>query len=121
MGQLYNRKKFKHLRTKLRRNSTKSEDRLWRELRGEQLGYKFRRQYGIENFIVDFYCPKLNLVIEVDGISHDSEEAQIKDARREEYLRSRGIKVLRYTSSEVFKNIESVTNDIMENCGKPYV
>ena len=63
-----NRIEQKRRRQKLRNSSTPWERKLWNYLKNSQLdGYKFRRQYGIENYIVDFYCPKLKLVIEIDG------------------------------------------------------
>ena len=58
---------------------TEPEKRLWSILRNNQLGVKFRRQHGIGHYIVDFYCPELKLIIEVDGESHFSEDAQAYD------------------------------------------
>ena len=95
---------------------TKSETVLWRKLKGTQLGYKFRRQWGIEKYIVDFYCPKVKLVIEVDGITHDEEAVAIRDAEREEYLVSLGLKVIRFSSNDVLKNLDSVVESIFNTC-----
>ncbi|MBI5621765.1 endonuclease domain-containing protein [Candidatus Falkowbacteria bacterium] len=102
----FNKRKFKHLRQKLRRESTKSEDLLWYELNQRQLGFKFRRQQGIGDYIVDFYCPELRLVIEVDGISHDDSDVRQRDIVRQRYLEDLGSRVVRYTTDEVFKNME---------------
>jgi very-short-patch-repair endonuclease len=69
MARLYNRRSQKATRQRLRREVPKAEEILWSKLRRRQmLGYKFRRQYSIEAFVVDFYCPVLRLAIEVDGI-----------------------------------------------------
>jgi very-short-patch-repair endonuclease len=93
----------------LRNNSTLSEVLLWNELRaGKMLGYKFNRQKPLGNYIVDFYCKKLSLVIEVDGSSHASEEAFIKDAKRQKILEEMGLKFIRIDNSDVKFNISNV-------------
>jgi very-short-patch-repair endonuclease len=93
----------------LRNNSTLSEVLLWNELRaGKMLGYKFNRQKPLGNYIVDFYCKKLSLVIEVDGSSHASEEAFIKDAKRQKILEEMGLKFIRIDNSDVKYNISNV-------------
>ncbi len=93
----------------LRNNSTLSEVLLWNELRaGKMLGYKFNRQKPLGNYIVDFYCKKLSLVIEVDGSSHASEEAFIKDAKRQKILEEMGLKFIRVDDSDVKFNISNV-------------
>jgi very-short-patch-repair endonuclease len=75
--------KLKARARELRKNMTPGEQRLWQFLRGKQvLGFDFDRQRPIDQFIVDFYCKKLRLAIEIDGASHDSENAQIADAER---------------------------------------
>ena len=70
MGKIHNNKNQKSRRKNLRNNMTKAEIILWSKLKGKQLGYKFRRQHGIGKYIIDFYCPKLKLIIEVDGDVH---------------------------------------------------
>lgn len=85
------------------------EQKLWSKLRNRQIeNHKFRRQFSIGNFIADFYCPALKLVIEIDGASHDGEERQSYDRWREKYLASLGIKCLRFTNEEVMKNLDGV-------------
>ena len=74
----HNDRVLKETRRKLRRDSTKAEKILWQELRRKRLGMKFFRQYSVENFILDFYCPKYCLVIELDGGYHDDKEVQEK-------------------------------------------
>jgi len=116
MTKIYNCRKLKSLRQKLKRQSIKSEDILWYELKDKQLGYKFRRQHGIGNYIVDFYCPRLKLVIEVDGITHDDPQVASRDKIRQKYLEELGLKVIRYTTDEVFNNLEGVVLDIWGKC-----
>jgi len=118
MVKIINSKRYKKLRSKLRQEVTPPEDRLWQELRKSQLGYKFRRQQSIDRFIVDFYCPELKLVIEVDGQCHDGDEAFEYDKKRQEYLENLGLKVVRYNTQEIFRNLEGVVRDIKEVCDK---
>lgn len=74
---------LKDLARELRNCSTKAEIKLWVQLKGKQmLGYDFHRQKLLLNYITDFYCPELNLVIEIDGYSHEFEETQIRDKRK---------------------------------------
>ena len=97
----------------LRSNLTRAEQLLWAKLRLNQIhGLKFRRQHGIESYIVDFFCPERKLIIEVDGDVHATEIQKAKDHRREEYLKSLGLKILRYTNDEVFNNLDGVLEDL---------
>jgi len=87
---------------------------LWSELMRKQLnGLKFRRQYGIGPYVVDFYCPKLKLIIEVDGDSHFSGKAEKYDKRRQEYIESKGIKFFRCTNTDVYENLDGLIEDIL--------
>ncbi len=100
-------KKLKPLARQMRRQQTKAEELLWGMLRKRRrLGYKFRRQYSIERFIVDFYCADARLVVEVDGEVHKYTEEH--DAVRQEYLESLGLQVLRFTNDQVFDNLRGV-------------
>jgi very-short-patch-repair endonuclease len=94
----------------------KGEKLLWSKLRRNNLEYKFRRQFGIKNYILDFYCIKLKLAIEVDGISHTDEKVFEKDCERQGYLESLGIKVIRFNSEDVFNNLEQVVAGIYDKC-----
>jgi len=106
-------KKLKVLSQHLRNNMTDAENMLWLKLRREQLkGYPFYRQKIIGGYIVDFYCPKANLVIELDGGQHYSETGQEKDRTRDNVLREMGIKVLRFSDRDVFENIGGVMEGI---------
>lgn len=83
-------------------HSTLSEVLLWQELRAGQIeGFKFNRQKPLGQYIVDFYCKKLSLVIEIDGSSHDSEEAKIKDRNRQKILEELGLSFLRFDDLDV--------------------
>jgi very-short-patch-repair endonuclease len=116
MPQLFNRPENKHLRRKLRQQEIGAEKRLWYKIRRDQLGFRFRRQFGIGKYIVDFYCPALKLIIEIDGATH-STEAEIKyDATRQKFLESKGLTVKRYNNSDVYKNLDLVVSDIYEMC-----
>jgi len=95
-----------------RKNSTKSEKKIWYEvLRNKEFeNYKFTRQKPLDNFIVDFYCSELLLVIEIDGDSH-SEQIDY-DIFRTEKLNKFGIKIIRYTNFEILRNIGEVYDDL---------
>ena len=94
----------------------KGETRLWILLKNRNLGYKFRRQYGIGSFVVDFCCPEIKLVIEVDGLSHENEDAVIYDQRRQKYLEINGFKVIRFTSAEMFSDLQDIAQKIIGVC-----
>ncbi|MDX2008163.1 MAG: endonuclease domain-containing protein [Meiothermus sp.] len=106
----------------LRRGQTLSEERLWKLLRGRQLGgFKFRRQHGIPNpatngeygnFILDFYCHEKKLAIELDGGGHAEPEQIAYDQARTQALKSLGIAEIRFWNSEVSENLEGVLEAI---------
>ena len=79
---------------------------MWEELRANKLGVHFRRQQVIQGFIVDFYCHKAGLVIEVDGDIHDLQKEE--DERREKVLNELGLQVIRFGNEEVMKNLFAV-------------
>lgn len=87
-------------------------------MRHQELGYKFRRQHGIGKYIVDFYCPKLKLIVELDGVTHSTEEEVAYDNKRQKYLEKLGLVVKRYWNSEIKENINWVLGDILEVCRK---
>jgi very-short-patch-repair endonuclease len=109
MTKHYNKIAAKIHRRRLRKVATKTERLLWKYLKRKRLdGYKFRRQYSIDNFIVDFYCVEKKLVIELDGESHNRKEIQDYDKVRQEYIETFGIKFIRFSNSDVVNNIEQV-------------
>lgn len=112
---LHNRKYLKEFRRYLRNNSTSAESVLWTILKNKQVaGLKFRRQHSIGNYIVDFFCPKLNLVIELDGGYHASYQAIIRDEKRDKYLESYGMTILRFENKVVFEKPEEILRQIMD-------
>jgi len=110
----YNRN-LKQLSRQLRDNMTDAERLLWAKIRMKQLkGYQFYRQKPIGDYIVDFFCPKAKLIIEVDGSQHFVNETIEYDRIREEYVSSLGLRVLRFTNTEVLKHVEGVVERIEE-------
>ena len=108
--------KYKRRRQALRNDPPEPERRLWQYLRGKQTqGHKFRRQHGVGPYILDFYCPQLQLAIELDGDSHYQGAGMVHDAVRDRYLRSQNITVLRYTNRNVMENLEGVYADILRH------
>ena len=105
--------KLKELARELRNNSTKSEIFLWKELKGKFEGkYDFHRQKPLDNYIADFFCHELKLVIEIDGESHHWEETQKNDYNKEFRLNELGLNVLRFPDSDIFKQLESTLTTI---------
>ncbi len=95
---------------------TPAEVTLWKELRNKKLGYKFRRQYGIGYYIVDFYCPELKLAIELDGDIHTLQKNINRDKIRDKYLQDCGIIVKRYWNHQIFEDIDSVVEELYCLC-----
>jgi very-short-patch-repair endonuclease len=83
----------------LRKNLTEPERALWKQLRDAQLGFRFRRQHNLGEFVLDFYCPALRLAIEVDGSSHHDRQGY--DAMRDAYVERQGIRVVRVWNMEI--------------------
>ena len=110
-GQRVTKEKLQRAK-ELRRNITPAEKILWNELRANKLGVHFRRQQVIAGFIVDFYCHRAALVIEVDGDVHDLQKQE--DARREKVLLEMGLKVVRFKNDEVVRELPEVVEKIKE-------
>ena len=107
---------LKEYSRQLRENMTDAERHLWAKIRLKQLkGYQFYRQKLIGDYIVDFFCPRTKLVIEVDGGQHFSDELTEDNRIRDEYLNSLGLRVLRFTNTDVLTHIEGVVESIMES------
>ena len=105
--------RLKHRARELRNNSTLSEVLLWRELKGKQMrGYDFHRQKPIDSYIVDFFCPKLMLAIEIDGTTHAFREEE--DAKRQRRLESLGVQFLRFDDLDVKFHMEEALKTIRE-------
>lgn len=109
MTEIFNKHIEKAKRQRLRNQMPKAGIILWGKLRRRQIGgVKFRRQYSVECFVLDFYCPALKLAIEVDGPTHWGTEAQAYDQRRQQMIESLGIQFLRFTNSDVYQNLAHV-------------
>jgi very-short-patch-repair endonuclease len=111
---IYNKPNLKNLRRTLRKSQTPAERKIWKILKNSQiLEQRFLRQYGVENFILDFYCPKIKLAIEIDGGQHNIPEADFLDTQRTRILETHGIKVVRFWNNEIERNIEGVYEKIV--------
>jgi very-short-patch-repair endonuclease len=98
----------------MRRTMTEPEVILWSRLRGGGGNRPiFRRQHPIGSIILDFYCAKLKLAIEVDGATHWDHEAQLRDAARDRWLAAQGIHVVRIPASQVYRDIDWVMDHIL--------
>ncbi len=110
-----NNLKLKQRRRDLRRDQTDAEKILWQKLRNRQLyGMKFFRQYSVGPYILDFYCPKSKLAIELDGGQHAEDDQRDYDEHRSEYLEAHGIEVIRFWNNEVLRNIDGVLSRVAE-------
>lgn len=109
-------KNLKEFSRSLRKNMIDAERLLWERLRGKQIkGYQFYRQKIIGNYIVDFYCPKAKLVIELDGGQHYSTEGKERDRKRDAYITHLGLSVLRFSDRDVFENMQGMLEKIGES------
>jgi very-short-patch-repair endonuclease len=102
----------------LRTNPTKEEALLWKRINENQLGYRFKAQHPVANYIVDFYCHKFKLVIEVDGGIHFESDIREKDKGRTEELEIYGLKVIRFTNEDILNRIEWVVDEIKHHLKK---
>ena len=100
----------------LRKRMTKEEKHLWYDFL-KRLPVTVKRQYNIENYIVDFFIPSAKIVIELDGSQHFECDAKQLDSLRDMELSTYGIKVLRYTNLDIRKRFEGVASDILKNIG----
>ena len=115
MGKIFNQRSQTEKRRLLRNNATNAEEILWQRLKGKQIeGNKFRRQVSITEYVVDFYCPKLNLAIEVDGVTHSTTDEIEYDNDRQARIEILGIVFLRFRNEEIFNNLEKVISEISD-------
>jgi len=122
MTKHYNKKSEQEKRRLLRSKMTYCEKIVWLHLRKKQLGYRFLRQYSVDQFVIDFYCPKLKLAVELDGDVHEVLEQKEYDIKRQKYLEEFGIKFIRIKNEEflgnpnkAFDKIEEEIRNIKEN------
>ncbi|MCX6714415.1 MAG: endonuclease domain-containing protein [Candidatus Uhrbacteria bacterium] len=114
MHELFNRFYQKDVRRVLRNEATRAENYLWEHLKNKKLGFKFRRQHGIDSFVVDFYCSEKRLAIELDGSQHFTSEGKTHDEERSRIIEGYEIKVIRFTNDEVINNTNSVISRIKQ-------
>ena len=100
-----------------RRAMSPPEARLWALLRRGPNGVRFRRQHPIGPYVADFYCPAAKLVIEVDGLVHDSVAAAERDSIRNSYMGKLGLKVLRIRAGDILDNPVAVAEGLLQLCG----
>jgi len=94
---------------------TEPERILWARLRKRQLrGYRFRRQFSVEPYILDFYSPRLRLAIEIDGSHHQQIDQQEYDFQRTDYPESFGIMLIRFTNQKIYEDIQQVIDNIIQ-------
>jgi very-short-patch-repair endonuclease len=111
MTKLFNKTEAKGNRKALRNNMVKAEIVLWSKLKGHQLlGLKFRRQYSVDRYILDFYCPELKLGIELDGATHENSSGY--DYQRQSYIENAGIKILRFNNQDIYHHLDLVLEAI---------
>lgn len=111
--------KLQALARELRKNMTDAEKTLWSKLsRRQMVGFQFYRQRIIGDYIVDFYCPKSKLVIEIDGGQHYSGKVETDDKKRDQTLNELGMTVLRFSNLEVLKELDVVLDHIYMNLRK---
>lgn len=115
MTKLFNRRADSAKRKILRNNMTRVEKLLWKKIRLRQIdGYKFRRQYSIKGFVLDFYSPQLRLAIELDGDYHYADKQIDYDIARQRLIESLNIKFVRFSNTEIFDDINLVLAKIRE-------
>lgn len=118
MDHTFNKLSLESKRKALRQKMPQPEIMVWSKLRNRQLnGFKFKRQYSVGNYILDFYCPSDRLAIELDGDSHFRKSAKEKDQIRDNYLEALHINVLRFTNKEITENLEGVLEAIIKVLG----
>ena len=117
---LHNNKILLERRRTLRKNPTEEERIVWQKLNRNQIGnLRFFRQYSLGPYILDFYCPKKSLAIEIDGPSHSTTDAQIYDDERSRYLESLGVRIIRFKNEAVIRNVDLVIIKISRVVASP--
>jgi very-short-patch-repair endonuclease len=104
MTQHFNKKEMQERRRQLRSNMTYCEKIVWMYLRKKQMDVRFLRQYSIDNYIIDFYCSRLKIAVEMDGDIHNLPDQKEHDILRQKYLEEFGIKFIRIKNEELFDN-----------------
>lgn len=112
---IFNNLLLKPTRRLLRARQTPEESLLWEQLRNRRLGgFRFVRQFSVDQFVIDFYCPERLLGVEVDGSQHETDEGRKQDSERAELLAERNIRLIRFRNREVRDTLHTVLNTIHE-------
>ena len=115
MTKLYNKTSEKDKRQSLRNSMPPAEQLVWARLKGKQIeNCKFRRQYSVGAFVVDFYTVEIKLAIEIDGDSHFTDGAEVADRERQSLIESSGIRFLRFTNRQVYEELDAVIEAISQ-------
>src|SRR5579883_1964365 len=115
MTLIYNRHQDLEKRRSLRQRAPATERIVWARLRDRRLGsLKFRRQYSLGPYVLDFYCPALKLALEADGLSHESADAREYDAERQRYMEALGVRFFRFTNAAARENLDGILQSIAE-------
>ena len=115
----YNRRSEKVNRRELRQSSTQAEKILWQHLKNRNLmGLKFRRQYSVDQFVLDFYCPEIKLAIELDGKIHLDKKVKNHDENRDGFIKGFGIKIIRIGNDLILEDIQQVLELIEKEINK---
>jgi very-short-patch-repair endonuclease len=113
MTKLYNKTSEKDKRQSLRNNMPPAEQLVWARLKGKQIGNcKFRRQYSVGVFVIDFYAVEIKLAIEIDGDSHFTDGAEVADRERQSSIESSGIRFSRFTNRQIYEELDAVVEEI---------
>lgn len=115
MARMFNSRSGRQTCRALRKRMPEAEVILWSKLQRRQLGgCKFRRQYGVGRYSIDFYCPKLKLVVEVDGDGHLRADREKKDRVRQKYIEGFGIQFIRFGNEDIHRNLDGVLTKLEE-------
>ncbi len=112
MTEHFNKKEMQKRRRQLRSNMTYCEKLVWIYLRKKQMKVRFLRQYSIDNYVVDFYTPKLKLAIEIDGGIHEAADQKEYDKERQDHIENYGVTFVRITNEELLGNPNKAFNKI---------
>ena len=115
MTKLYNKTSEKDKRQLLRNNMPPAEQLIWAKLKGKQVkNCKFRRQYSVGAFVIDFYTVEIKLAIEIDGDSHFGDGAEVADRERQSFIESSGIRFLRFTNRQVYEELDGIIETVSQ-------
>ena len=106
-------------RRQLRKDSTHAEQILWNEIRNKKLGHRFVRQYSLDGYVLDLYCPKSRLGIELEGGIHDRKDVKIYDRYRERYVKAFKINIIKFKNNEVENQLAKVLKTIKFHLNSP--